>query len=63
MKDSPILKMFRQKVDLGEFKFYDEEMEENSEKKNGKGNTFEDMGKWWHAPKNGPDMNNPEPQN
>ena len=24
---------------------------------------FEDLGKWWHTPKNGPDMNNPTPQN
>ena len=43
--------------------FEDNTSKENAAPKTEKKKPFEDIGKWWHYPKNGPDMNNPTLQN
>ena len=59
MKDSPLIKAIKDMLGLTDYKYKDSDTQAKPKKKN----PFEDMGKWWHAPKNRPDMNNPEPQN
>lgn len=60
MQDSPIMKILK---DIFNINSRTSDTKQDTSFKTKKREFFSDLGKWWHYPKNGTDMNNPTPQN